>query len=71
MKHYFKRVQIILLIKNLKLKSEKLIFKFINLFKILKYINKFVYKLKLLNLYNKLHLIFYISFFKKYIIKKR
>jgi hypothetical protein len=52
------------------MRLKKLIFKFINLFKILEYINKFIYKLNFLSLYNKLYLIFYIFFFKKYIIKK-
>jgi hypothetical protein len=59
-----------LLIKNLKLKLRKLALKFISLFKILECINKFTYKLKLLNLYNKLYLTFYISFLKEYVIKK-
>ena len=52
------------------MKPGKLILKFISLFKILEYISEFIYKLKLLNLYNKLYLTFYISFFKEYIIKK-
>ena len=59
-----------LLIKKFKLKLKKLAFKFISPFKILKYINKFTYKLKLLNSYNKLYLTFYVSFLKEYIIKK-
>ena len=70
MKYYSKRIQIILLIKNLKLKPGKFISKFINPFKILEYISKSIYKLKFLNLYNRLYLTFYISFLKEYIIKK-
>jgi hypothetical protein len=61
---------VLLLTKNFKLKEGKLILKFISLFKILKYIKKLVYKLELLNIYNHLYFTFYISFFKKYIIKK-
>jgi hypothetical protein len=56
--------------KNLKFKARKLVLKFINLFKILKYIKNLAYKLKLLNIYNCLYLTFYISFLKEYIIKK-
>jgi hypothetical protein len=52
---------VLLLIKN---------FKFINLFKIFKYIKELAYKLKLLNIYNYLYFTFYISFFKEYIAKK-
>ena len=70
MKYYSKGVWIILLIKNLKLKSGKFISKFINLFKILEYISKSIYKLELPNLYNRLYLTFYISLLKEYIIKK-
>jgi hypothetical protein len=58
-----------LLIKNIKFKEGKLVLKFISLFKILKYIKELVYKLELLNIYNCLYLTFYISLFKKYIIK--
>jgi hypothetical protein len=61
---------VLLLIRNLKFKVRKLILKFINLFKILKYIKELVYKLKLLSLYNRLYLTFYISFFKEYISKR-
>jgi hypothetical protein len=56
--------------KNLKFKARKLVLKFINLFKILKYIKELAYKLDLLNIYNYLYLIFYIALFKEYIIKK-
>jgi hypothetical protein len=59
-----------LLTKNLKLKLGKLMPKFISLFKILKCISKSAYKLDLLSLYNRLYLTFYISFLKKYIVKK-
>jgi hypothetical protein len=44
--------------KNLKFKARKLVLKFINLFKILKYIKNLAYKLKLLNIYNCLYLIY-------------
>jgi hypothetical protein len=60
---------VLLLIKNIKFKEGKLVLKFISLFKILKYIKELVYKLKLLNVYNRLYPTFYISFFKEYIIK--
>jgi hypothetical protein len=56
--------------KNLKFKIGKLVLKFINLFKILKYIKELAYKLNLFNIYNYLYFTFYISFFKEYIIKK-
>jgi hypothetical protein len=56
--------------KNLKFKVGKLILKFINLFKIFKYIRKLAYKLDLLNIYNYLYLTFYISLLKKYIAIK-
>jgi hypothetical protein len=59
----------LLLIKNIKFKEGKLILKFINLFKILKYIKELAYKLELFNIYNYLYLTFYISFLKEYIIK--
>jgi hypothetical protein len=62
---------VLLLIKNFKFKVKKLILKFINLFKIFKYIKELVYKLKLLSLYNCLYFTFYISFFKEYIFKKK
>jgi hypothetical protein len=60
---------VLLLIKNIKFKEGKLILKFINLFKILKYIKELAYKLELLNIYNYLYFTFYISFLKKYIAK--
>jgi hypothetical protein len=55
--------------KNIKFKEGKLALKFINLFKIFKYIRKLVYKLELLSIYNYLYLTFYISFLKEYIVK--
>ena len=60
----------LLLIKNIKFKEGKLALKFISLFKILKYIKKLIYKLKLPSIYNCLYPTFYISFFKEYIAKK-
>jgi hypothetical protein len=60
---------VLLLTKNIKLKKGKLALKFISLFKILKYIKELVYKLELLNIYNRLYLTFYISLFKEYIAK--
>jgi hypothetical protein len=60
---------VLLLTKNIKFKEGKLILKFINLFKILEYIRELVYKLELPSIYNRLYLIFYISFFKEYIVK--
>jgi hypothetical protein len=60
---------VLLLIKNIKFKEGKLILKFINLFKIFKYIKELIYKLKLPNIYNYLYLTFYISFLKEYIAK--
>jgi hypothetical protein len=61
---------VLLLTRNLKFKTRKLILKFISLFKILKYIRELIYKLELLSLYNRLYLTFYISFLKEYIFKK-
>jgi hypothetical protein len=61
---------VLLLIRNFKFKVRKLILKFISLFKIFKYIKELIYKLKLLSLYNRLYLTFYISFLKEYIFKK-
>jgi hypothetical protein len=60
---------VLLLIKNIKFKEGKLILKFISLFKIFKYIKELVYKLELLNIYNRLYFTFYISFLKEYIVK--
>jgi hypothetical protein len=59
----------LLLTKNIKFKKGKLILKFINLFKIFKYIKELIYKLKLLNIYNRLYPTFYISLLKEYIAK--
>jgi hypothetical protein len=60
---------VLLLTKNIKFKEGKLVLKFINLFKILKYIKELAYKLKLLSIYNYLYLTFYISLLKEYIAK--
>jgi hypothetical protein len=60
---------VLLLTKNIKFKEGKLVLKFISLFKILKCIKELIYKLKLLNIYNRLYFTFYISFFKEYIAK--
>ena len=57
-------------IKNIKLKAKKLAPKYVKPFKILQYIKELAYKLKLLILYNRLYLTFYISLFKEYIAKK-
>jgi hypothetical protein len=59
----------LLSIKNIKFKEGKLILKFINLFKIFKYIKELVYKLELPSIYNYLYPTFYISLLKKYIVK--
>jgi hypothetical protein len=48
----------LLLIKNIKFKEGKLTLKFINLFKIFKYIKELTYKLKLPNIYNYLYFIY-------------
>jgi hypothetical protein len=69
-KYYSKGAWVILLIRNIKLKTGKLKPKFIGLFRILKYISNLIYKLELLSIYNCLYLTFYISFFKEYIAKK-
>jgi hypothetical protein len=61
---------VLLLTRNFKFKVRKLILKFINLFKIFKYIKESAYKLELLSLYNRFYFTFYISFFKKYMFKK-
>jgi hypothetical protein len=61
---------VLLLIKNLKFKVRKLVLKFINPFKIFKYIRELAYKLKLPNIYNYLYFTFYISLFKEYIAKR-
>jgi hypothetical protein len=59
-----------LLTKNIKLKAKKLALKYIKPFKILQCVGELVYKLKLLILYNRLYLTFYISLFKEYMAKK-
>jgi hypothetical protein len=59
----------LLLTKNIKFKEGKLVLKFINLFKILKYIRKLAYKLKLPSIYAYLYPTFNISLFKEYIAK--
>jgi hypothetical protein len=41
----------LLLTKNIKFKEGKLVLKFLNLFKILKYIRELIYKLELPNIY--------------------
>ena len=60
----------LLLIKNLRLKAGKLSLKFISLFKITEYIGDIVYRLDLLNQYEKLHLIFNVSLLEVYHLKK-
>ena len=57
-------------IKNIKLKAGKLALKFISLFKILEYIREVVYKLDLLNLYEKLYSTFHVSLLEKYISRR-
>jgi hypothetical protein len=61
---------VLLSIKNIKFKEGKLALKFINPFKILKYIKELAYKLKLPSIYNCLYFTFYISLFKEYIVKQ-
>jgi hypothetical protein len=56
---------VLLLIKNIKFKEGKLVLKFINLFKIFKYIRKLAYKLELLSIYNYFYFTFYISLLKE------
>jgi hypothetical protein len=60
---------VLLSTKNIKFKKGKLALKFISLFKIFKYIKELTYKLKLLNIYNRLYSTFYISLLKEYIVK--
>jgi hypothetical protein len=60
---------VLLLIKNIKFKEGKLALKFISLFKILKCIRELIYKLELLNIYNRFYPTFYISLLKEYIVK--
>jgi hypothetical protein len=60
---------VLLLTKNIKFKKGKLALKFISLFKIFKCIRELIYKLELLNIYNRLYPTFYISLLKEYIAK--
>ena len=59
-----------LLTKNIRLKVGKLSLKFIGPFKILKYINKSMYKLELLSLYKKLYLTFHVLLLEEYIPRR-
>jgi len=61
---------VLLSTKNLRLKAEKLSLKFISLFKITEYIGDIVYRLDLLNQYEKLHPIFNVSLLEVYHLKK-
>jgi hypothetical protein len=61
---------VLLSTRNLKFKIRKLISEFISLFKIFEYIRELAYKLKLLSLYDRLYLTFYISLLKEYMSKK-
>jgi hypothetical protein len=56
--------------KNIYFKISKLTSKFISFFKITKYIKEFVYKLKLLSIYNRLHNVFNVNLLKEYYIQK-
>jgi hypothetical protein len=56
--------------KNIYFKISKLTPKFIGFFKIIKYIKKAIYKLKLLNIYDRLYNIFNINLLKEYYIQK-
>jgi hypothetical protein len=56
--------------KNIKLKARKLAPKYVKPFKILQCVKELAYKLKLLILYNRLYLIFYISLLEEYVAKK-
>ena len=56
--------------KNIYFKISKLALKFISPFKIIKYIKKAVYKLKLLSIYNWLYNVFNINLLKEYYIQK-
>jgi dynactin complex subunit len=56
--------------KNIYFKINKLIPKFIGLFKIIKYIREAVYKLKLLSIYNQLYNVFNVNLLKEYHIQK-
>ncbi len=59
-----------LLIKNIKLKTGKLLLKFIGPFQILKCVRELAYKLKLPSLYNKLYPIFHVSLLEEYVPRK-
>jgi hypothetical protein len=59
-----------LFIKNIYFKIGKLTLKFISPFKIIKYIKKAVYKLKLLSIYNRLYNVFNVNLLKEYYIRK-
>jgi hypothetical protein len=56
--------------KNIYFKISKLAPKFIGFFKIIKCIKEFVYKLKLLSIYNRLYNVFNINLLKEYYIQK-
>jgi hypothetical protein len=59
-----------LFIKNIYFKISKLIPKFISPFKIIKYIEKVIYKLRLLSIYNRLYNVFNVNLLKEYYIQK-
>jgi len=61
---------VLLLIKNLRLKTRKLSLKFIGLFKITEYIGDIIYRLDLLSQYKKLYPVFNVSLLKVYYLKK-
>jgi hypothetical protein len=56
--------------KNIYFKIGKLALKFISPFKIIKYIKKAAYRLKLLSMYNRLYNVFNINLLKEYYIQK-
>jgi hypothetical protein len=56
--------------KNIHFKISKLAPKFIGPFKIIKYIGKAMYKLKLLSIYNRLYNVFNVNLLKEYYIQK-
>jgi hypothetical protein len=56
--------------KNIYFKISKLALKFISLFKIIEYIKKAMYKLKLLSIYNRLYNVFNVNLLKEYYIQK-
>jgi hypothetical protein len=57
-------------IKNIHFKIGKLALKFIGLFKIIEYIRKAVYRLKLLSINDRLHNVFNVNLLKEYHIQK-